>query len=188
MTSLFLVYHTDLVLAWQSWWLGGIPVLSRLSVGRWSKLVKDGCCHANMLTIFWWQWSLQGKPLEQWWGAVIIQMLFFFDGMPCWLLFPYTEIFFLTVNMQFNSRISSAVSLVQRLQTDCNGSFVRGAYLANIEIERRCRLRGTKHDDNFVEALLSYFYRFVFLFNWIWHLAILVTSSSYGYWILWRLC
>lgn len=71
------------------------------------------------------------------------------------------------MNMQFNSRISSAVSLVQRLQTDCNGGFVRGAYLANIEIERRCRLCGTKHDDNFVEALLTYFCRFVFLFNWI---------------------
>ncbi|XP_042418607.1 N-terminal acetyltransferase B complex auxiliary subunit NAA25-like isoform X2 [Zingiber officinale] len=63
-------------------------------------------------------------------------------------------------NDEFNSRISSAVSLVQRLQTDCNGSFVRGAFLANIEIERRCRLCGTKHDDNFVEALLTYFYRF----------------------------
>lgn len=61
---------------------------------------------------------------------------------------------------------------------DCNGGFVRGAYLANIEIEHRCRLRGTKHDDNFVEALLTYFYRFVFLSNWIWHLAILVTSST----------
>ncbi|XP_042413928.1 N-terminal acetyltransferase B complex auxiliary subunit NAA25-like isoform X1 [Zingiber officinale] len=63
-------------------------------------------------------------------------------------------------NDEFNSRISSAVSLVQRLQTDCNGGFVRGAFLANIEIERRCRLCGTKHDDNFVEALLTYFYRF----------------------------
>ncbi|WOL16310.1 hypothetical protein Cni_G25097 [Canna indica] len=59
----------------------------------------------------------------------------------------------------FESRISNACTLVQKLQMDCS-DFVRCPYLGNIEIERRRRLCGANHDDKFVEALLTYFHGF----------------------------
>ncbi|CAD5162973.1 unnamed protein product [Musa acuminata subsp. malaccensis] len=61
---------------------------------------------------------------------------------------------------EFDSRISNALSFVQKLQMDCCNDCVRGPHLAQIEIERRHRLHGIEHDGKFMESLLNYFYRF----------------------------
>lgn len=46
---------------------------------------------------------------------------------------------------------------------DCRNDCVRGPHLAQIEIEWRHRLHGIAHDGKFMESLLNYFYRFVFV-------------------------
>lgn len=63
--------------------------------------------------------------------------------------------------LQFDSRIKNALSFVQKLQMDVHDGLARCPYLASIEIERQCRLRG-KADAKLMEALLNYFHRFVF--------------------------
>nr|CAD1839857.1 unnamed protein product [Ananas comosus var. bracteatus] len=60
----------------------------------------------------------------------------------------------------FDSRLSSALSVVEKLQKDGHDDCVRGPYLATIEIERRRRLNGNADDGKFLEALLIYFQRF----------------------------
>ncbi|KAG1339015.1 Laccase [Cocos nucifera] len=60
----------------------------------------------------------------------------------------------------FDSRISSALSFVQELQMDIQNDYIRGPFLAIIEIERRRRLHGKADDGKFMEALLNYFHRF----------------------------
>lgn len=68
------------------------------------------------------------------------------------------------MDLQFDSRISSALTFVQKLQTDDNDSS-RGPYLANLEIEKRRRLYKKSDDRKLMEALLKYFGRFVLAHN-----------------------
>eukprot|EP00268_Persea_americana_P065624 TRINITY_DN878_c1_g1_i8.p1 TRINITY_DN878_c1_g1~~TRINITY_DN878_c1_g1_i8.p1 ORF type:complete len:689 (+),score=112.49 TRINITY_DN878_c1_g1_i8:114-2180(+) len=60
----------------------------------------------------------------------------------------------------FDSRISSALSFVQKLQTEVDNDSSRGPYLANLEIEKRRRLYKKSDDRKLMEALLKYFGRF----------------------------
>ncbi|KAF3454849.1 hypothetical protein FNV43_RR05297 [Rhamnella rubrinervis] len=60
----------------------------------------------------------------------------------------------------FDSRISDASALVQRLQEDSNNNVIRCPFYANIEIERRKHLHGKGDDYKLMEALLQYFDRF----------------------------
>jgi N-terminal acetyltransferase B complex non-catalytic subunit len=62
--------------------------------------------------------------------------------------------------MQFDSRISSASDLVQKLQRDAENSNLRGPYLAELEIEKRKFLFGKKNEDKLLESLLQYFLKF----------------------------
>lgn len=63
--------------------------------------------------------------------------------------------------LQFDERISSALSFVQKLQMDFNTEYVRCPYLATIEIEKQRRLMGKADDGKLLAALLNYFDRFV---------------------------
>ncbi|KAF0910438.1 hypothetical protein E2562_002903 [Oryza meyeriana var. granulata] len=58
------------------------------------------------------------------------------------------------------SRLSSALSFVQKLQGNDTSECVRGPHLANIEIERQRRLSANPTDRKFIEALVNYFHRF----------------------------
>ncbi|KAG7606541.1 Tetratricopeptide-like helical domain superfamily [Arabidopsis thaliana x Arabidopsis arenosa] len=60
----------------------------------------------------------------------------------------------------FDSRISSASDLVQKLQRDAENSNLRGPYLAELEIEKRKFLFGKKNEDKLLESLLQYFLKF----------------------------
>ncbi|XP_077213582.1 tetratricopeptide repeat (TPR)-like superfamily protein [Tasmannia lanceolata] len=60
----------------------------------------------------------------------------------------------------FDSRMSIALCFVQNLQTDTNNEYVRGPYLANLEIEKRRRLHRKADDCKLMEVLLNYFGRF----------------------------
>ncbi|KFK27373.1 hypothetical protein AALP_AA8G374400 [Arabis alpina] len=60
----------------------------------------------------------------------------------------------------FDSRISSASELVQKLQRDTKNSNIRGPHLAEIEIERRKLLFGKKNENKLLESLLQYFLKF----------------------------
>lgn len=62
--------------------------------------------------------------------------------------------------MQFDSRISEASALVQKLQEDSNNNFTRGPFYANIEIERRKHLHGKGDDYKLMEALMQYYIRY----------------------------
>nr|XP_029123962.1 N-terminal acetyltransferase B complex auxiliary subunit NAA25 isoform X2 [Elaeis guineensis] len=73
--------------------------------------------------------------------------------------FPASKANHLTVEV-FDSRISSALSFVWKLQLDIQNDCIRGPYLASIEIERQRRLGGKADDGKFMEALLNYFHRF----------------------------
>jgi N-terminal acetyltransferase B complex non-catalytic subunit len=61
----------------------------------------------------------------------------------------------------FDSRISSASDLVQKLQRDAENSNLRGPYLAELEIEKRKFLFGKKNEDKLLESLLQYFLKYV---------------------------
>jgi len=65
--------------------------------------------------------------------------------------------------LQFDERMSSALSFIQKLQMEVNTDYVRCPYLAPIEIERQRRLRGKCDDGKLLEALLNYFHRFVLM-------------------------
>ncbi|CAL4900135.1 unnamed protein product [Urochloa decumbens] len=58
------------------------------------------------------------------------------------------------------SRLTSALSFVQRLQENNSSDCVRGPHLANIEIERRRCLSGNPNNIKLMEALVKYFHRF----------------------------
>ncbi|KAF2571181.1 hypothetical protein F2Q70_00005435 [Brassica cretica] len=60
----------------------------------------------------------------------------------------------------FDSRISSASELVQKLQRDTENSNLRGPHLAEIEIEKRKFLYGKKNDSELLKSLLQYFLKF----------------------------
>lgn len=60
----------------------------------------------------------------------------------------------------FDSRISSASELVQKLQRDTENSNLRGPHLAEIEIEKRKFLYGKKNDSELLKSLLQYFVKF----------------------------
>ncbi|XP_048226792.1 N-terminal acetyltransferase B complex auxiliary subunit NAA25 isoform X2 [Ricinus communis] len=60
----------------------------------------------------------------------------------------------------FDSRLSDASAFVQKLLADGNNGFIRSPYLAILEIERRRHLYGKANDDEIMEALLRYFYKF----------------------------
>ncbi|KAG2299706.1 hypothetical protein Bca4012_011293 [Brassica carinata] len=60
----------------------------------------------------------------------------------------------------FDSRISSASELVQKLQRDTENSNLRGPHLAEIEIEKRKFLFGKKNDRELLKSLLQYFLKF----------------------------
>nr|XP_029120209.1 N-terminal acetyltransferase B complex auxiliary subunit NAA25 [Elaeis guineensis] len=61
----------------------------------------------------------------------------------------------------FYSHISRALLFVQMLQMDIQNDYIRGPFLAIIEIERRRRLHGKADDGKFMEAWLNYFHRLV---------------------------
>lgn len=69
------------------------------------------------------------------------------------------------MDLQFDSRISSALSFVQKLQTEVDNDSSRGPYLANLEIEKRRRLYKKSDGRKLMEALLKYFGRFVLAHN-----------------------
>ncbi|KAG2628384.1 hypothetical protein PVAP13_3KG245100 [Panicum virgatum] len=58
------------------------------------------------------------------------------------------------------SRLTSALSFVQRLQENNSSDCVRGPHLANIEIERQRCLNGNPNNIKLMEALVKYFHRF----------------------------
>ncbi|CAL5094318.1 unnamed protein product [Urochloa decumbens] len=58
------------------------------------------------------------------------------------------------------SRLTSALSFVQRLQENNSSDCVRGPHLANIEIERQRCLSGNPNNIKLMEALVKYFHRF----------------------------
>ncbi|VVB16454.1 unnamed protein product [Arabis nemorensis] len=60
----------------------------------------------------------------------------------------------------FDSRISSASDLVQKLQRDTENTNLRGPHLAEIEIEKRKLLFGKKNESTLLESLLQYFIKF----------------------------
>ncbi|XP_050218010.1 N-terminal acetyltransferase B complex auxiliary subunit NAA25 isoform X2 [Mercurialis annua] len=60
----------------------------------------------------------------------------------------------------FDSRLSDASIFVQKLLVDANNGFVRCPHLAILEIERRRHLYGKANDDEIMEALMQYFYKF----------------------------
>ncbi|XP_023006933.1 N-terminal acetyltransferase B complex auxiliary subunit NAA25-like [Cucurbita maxima] len=60
----------------------------------------------------------------------------------------------------FNSRISNASAVIQRLQEDDNNKFLRGPFLANLEIERRKHMHGKGNDENLLRGLTDYYVRF----------------------------
>uniref|UniRef100_A0A1J3JDT3 N-alpha-acetyltransferase 25, NatB auxiliary subunit n=1 Tax=Noccaea caerulescens TaxID=107243 RepID=A0A1J3JDT3_NOCCA len=60
----------------------------------------------------------------------------------------------------FDSRISSASDLVQKLQRDTENTNLRGPHLAELEIEKRKLLYGKKNDNKLLESLLQYFLKF----------------------------
>ncbi|PKA67116.1 hypothetical protein AXF42_Ash004608 [Apostasia shenzhenica] len=59
----------------------------------------------------------------------------------------------------FDSRMSEALCFMQNLKMEVNDDRVRCPYLATIEIERQCCLRG-KADEMLMQAILDYFQRF----------------------------
>ncbi|KAL1217593.1 N-terminal acetyltransferase B complex auxiliary subunit NAA25 [Cardamine amara subsp. amara] len=60
----------------------------------------------------------------------------------------------------FDSRISSASDLVQKLQRDTEDTNLRGPHLAELEIEKRKFLFGKKNENKLLESLLQYFLKF----------------------------
>ncbi|XP_047312876.1 N-terminal acetyltransferase B complex auxiliary subunit NAA25-like isoform X2 [Impatiens glandulifera] len=60
----------------------------------------------------------------------------------------------------FDSRISTATVLVQKLLEEANEGSIRGPRLALIEIERRKSLFGKENDDKLIETIMEYFLRF----------------------------
>lgn len=60
----------------------------------------------------------------------------------------------------FDSRISTASELVQKLQRDTENSNLRGPHLAAIEIEKRKFLYGKKNESELLKSLLQYFLKF----------------------------
>ncbi|XVE58959.1 hypothetical protein DITRI_Ditri05aG0005000 [Diplodiscus trichospermus] len=60
----------------------------------------------------------------------------------------------------FDSRVSNASAIVQKLQADAHNDSIRNPYLAHLEIERRKCLFGKNNDDDLIEALLQYYSRF----------------------------
>ncbi|KAJ0266795.1 N-terminal acetyltransferase B complex auxiliary subunit NAA25 [Hirschfeldia incana] len=60
----------------------------------------------------------------------------------------------------FDSRISTASELVQKLQRDTENSNLRGPLLAAIEIEKRKFLYGKQNDSELLKSLLQYFVKF----------------------------
>ncbi|CAN6347249.1 unnamed protein product [Urochloa humidicola] len=58
------------------------------------------------------------------------------------------------------SRLTSALSFVQRLQENNSSDCVRGPHLANIEIERQRCLIGNPDNAKLMDALVKYFQRF----------------------------
>ena len=64
------------------------------------------------------------------------------------------------LNVQFDSRISSAEAFLQKLRADTDKDFIRCPYLANIEIERRKHLQGKGDNDKLMESLVEFFCRY----------------------------
>lgn len=62
--------------------------------------------------------------------------------------------------VQFDSRMSNAVSFIQKLLVEENNDSVRCPYLAHLEIERRKLLFGKGDPGKFVEDLMQYFSRY----------------------------
>lgn len=66
--------------------------------------------------------------------------------------------------MQFDSRISNASAVIHRLQEDSNNKFLRGPFLANLEIERRKHMHGKGNDEKLLGALTDYYVRYILHF------------------------
>ncbi|KAF2290270.1 hypothetical protein GH714_006936 [Hevea brasiliensis] len=59
-----------------------------------------------------------------------------------------------------NSRLSNASAFLLKFQVDANNCFLRGPYLAILEIERRRHLYGKSNYDDIMKALMQYFFKF----------------------------
>ncbi|KAA8549466.1 hypothetical protein F0562_001150 [Nyssa sinensis] len=60
----------------------------------------------------------------------------------------------------FDSCISNASDLVEKLLAEASNDSIRCPHLANLEIERRKLLYGKGDDNKLIEALMQYFFRF----------------------------
>ncbi|XP_023512979.1 N-terminal acetyltransferase B complex auxiliary subunit NAA25-like isoform X1 [Cucurbita pepo subsp. pepo] len=60
----------------------------------------------------------------------------------------------------FDSRISDASAVVQKLQEDSQNKLLRGLFFANLEIERRKHMHGKGNDEKLLGALTDYWVRF----------------------------
>lgn len=89
--------------------------------------------------------------------GLMFQFLFSFTSF----LFSGLYVIYFLSTMQFDSRISSASNLVQKLQKDTENSNLRGPYLAELEIEKRKFLFGKKNENKLLESLLQYFLKYV---------------------------
>ncbi|KAF8102516.1 hypothetical protein N665_0198s0216 [Sinapis alba] len=93
-----------------------------------------------------------------------------FEDDSMWKFFDDTDQIHPTKNIEckfshlteemFDSRISTASELVQKLQRDTENSNLRGPHLAAIEIEKRKFLYGKKNDSELLKSLLQYFLKF----------------------------
>lgn len=63
--------------------------------------------------------------------------------------------------MQFDSRLSIASTFIDKLKEDTFDNFIRGPYLATMEIERIKHLRGKGNDDNLMDCIVQYFCRYL---------------------------
>ena len=67
--------------------------------------------------------------------------------------------------MQFDSRISDASAVVQKLQEDSQNKLLRGLFFANLEIERRKHMHGKGNDEKLLGALTDYWVRYILHFD-----------------------
>ncbi|XP_061359920.1 N-terminal acetyltransferase B complex auxiliary subunit NAA25 [Gastrolobium bilobum] len=61
---------------------------------------------------------------------------------------------------QFDSRISIASAFIQKLQADAVNNLIRCPYLATMEIEKRKHFCGKGNEDDLMEGIVQYYWRF----------------------------
>lgn len=149
-------------------WLGCVPQLFGLSAGRWHKLVQSKCNGSNQTVKFWWFPKLQVVYFNWRSGMCLMGFQKIASFFYKWLIIVFKWIFTCLgmPYVQFNFRLSTALSFVQNLQMKGHNDCVRCPYLATIEIERRRRLNGKADDFKLMEVLLNYFNRCLLIIMW----------------------